>query len=267
MLKLAVNGAAGRMGRRIIALIAQEPQCTLVCALERADHPELGKDAGIAAGVSPLDVAIGTEIAGAPQVLLDFSSPDAALARARECARLGVAVVLGSTGLSQAQLEEIELNVAREVPVLTAANMSLGINLLLRLVAEVAAALGTSYDVEIIECHHRLKKDAPSGTALKLAESVCQAMSWDPEQALLYGREGMVGERPRQQVAVHAVRGGDVVGDHTVVFAGEGERIELVHRASNRDVFARGALRAARFLPGRAPGLYGMADVLFSART
>jgi 4-hydroxy-tetrahydrodipicolinate reductase len=153
--------------------------------------------------------------------------------------------------------------VASKVPVLVTPNMSVGINLLLETVGQVARALGEQYDIEIVETHHRRKKDAPSGTALKLAHAICQALSWDPKEALIYGRQGEVGERPGKQIALLAVRGGDVVGDHTVIFAGEGERIELTHRASSRDVFARGAIRAARFLAGRAPGLYSMKDVLF----
>jgi len=185
------------------------------------------------------------------------------LARAVECAELGTAVVVGTTGFSDEQRRTFEREVASKVPVLIAPNMSVGMNLLFELVAEVAGVLGEEYDIEIVEMHHRRKKDAPSGTALKLAERICERMSWHAGEVLLGGRHGMVGERPRRQLAVHAVRGGDVVGDHMVIFAGQGERIELIHRATSRDVFARGALRAARFLVGRPPGLYGMKDVLF----
>ncbi len=263
MTRIAVNGAAGRMGRRIISLLTEEPDCTLVCALEQQGHPELGKDAGLVAGVGELGVSISERISQTPQVLLDFSAPEATLARARECAQLGTAMAIGTTGLSADQLDEIRREVASKIPVLVAPNMSVGINLLLKLVGEVARALGQHYDVEIVEVHHRRKKDAPSGTALKLAHTICEALGWDRQDVLTYGRQGVVGERPRKQLAVHAVRGGDVVGDHTVIFAGEGERIELTHRASSRDVFARGAIRAAHFLAACKPGLYSMSDVLF----
>lgn len=262
MIKTAVNGASGRMGRRIIGLLAEQADCTLVCAVEKPGHPDVGKDAGLVAGTRQLGVSISERVCGAPDVLLDFSGPDACLARAKECAALGTAVLVGTTGLSSGQVQQLERDVAPKVPVLIAPNMSVGVNLLFELIGPVARALGEEYDVEIIETHHRRKKDAPSGTALKLAQTICQALGWDPDQALTYGREGAVGERPRKQLAVHAVRGGDVVGEHTVIFAGEGERIELTHRAGSRDVFARGAIRAARFLAGRPPGLYSMKDVL-----
>ena len=262
MIRVGVNGAAGRMGRRIIGLLTEEKDCTLACALERRGHPDLGKDAGLLAGTGPLGVLIAENVSGNPNVLLDFSAPEASVARALECARLGVAVVIGTTGLSAAQMQTIQRDAAARVPVLVAPNMSVGVSVLLNVVGGVARALGEQYDIEIVEMHHRRKKDAPSGTALALAKTICEALSWTPEQALTYGRSGMVGERPVRQIAIHAVRGGDVVGDHTVIFAGEGERIEITHRVSSRDVFARGAIRAARFLVGRAPGLYGMKDVL-----
>ncbi len=262
MAKIAVSGAAGRMGRRIVALLSEEGYWTLACALERPDHPQLGKDAGVVAGVGELGVSIEEVISGQPDVLLDFTAPDACVRRAEECARLGTAMVVGTTGLSEEQSRRIEREVASRVPVLVAPNMSIGMNLLFMLAGEAAAALGEDYDVEIVESHHRRKKDAPSGTALKLAQSVCDALSWDPQQALVYGRSGTAGERPRRQIGIHALRGGDVVGDHTLVFAGEGERIELTHRASSRDVFARGALRAARFLVGQPAGRYDMKDLL-----
>jgi len=263
VIKTGVAGASGRMGRRLISLLAEQSDCALACAVERPGHPDLGKDAGLVAGVSELGVPVTEQIRGEPDVLLDFSAPDASVGRATECAALGIAVVLGTTGLSPEQVQGLERDVGAKVPLLIAPNMSVGVNLLLELVGQVAQVLGEQYDVEIVETHHRGKKDAPSGTALKLATTICQAFGWEPEQVLNYGRHGAVGERPRRQLAVHAVRGGDVAGDHTVIFAGEGERIELTHRASSRDVFALGAIRAARFLVGRPPGLYSMKDVLF----
>lgn len=260
---IAVNGAAGRMGRRIISLLAKAPDSQLVCALERAEHPQLGLEAGQLAGAGDLGVKIGEEITGSPDVLIDFSSPQGCLGRAHQCAEKGIGLVIGTTGFSAEQNREIEQQLAQKIPVLKAPNMSLGVNLLFRLVREVASSLGEEYDVEIVESHHRRKKDAPSGTAQKLAESACEALQWDPQEAITYGREGLTGERPAQQLCIHAVRGGDIVGEHTVMFAGEAERIELTHRASGRDLFARGALRAARFIAEQPPGLYDMQDVLF----
>ena len=262
MIRVGVNGAAGRMGRRIVALVAEQKDLQVVCALERPGHPDLGKDAGLLAGVQELGVKVGEGIQGSPQVLIDFSVPESTMRRAAEAASRGVGLVIGTTGLSDEQLARIKREVASKVPVLMAPNMSIGMNVLFRVAGQVAAALGEGYDIEIVEMHHRRKKDAPSGTALRLAESICEAVSWSPKDVLIYGREGIIGERPGRQIAVLAVRGGDVAGDHTVIFAGEGERIELTHRASNRDVFAHGAIRAARFIAGKPPGLYGMKDVL-----
>jgi 4-hydroxy-tetrahydrodipicolinate reductase len=263
MLKLAVNGAAGRMGRRIIGLVAESSRFQLVCALEQPEHPEIGTDAGKLAGAEKLGVNVTPHLSGGPDVLIDFSAPKATLRRARECADAKIGLVIGTTGLSAEQEREIETDIARSIPVLKAPNMGLGVNLLFGLVQQVAAALGDDYDVEIIESHHRRKKDAPSGTAGELAKNVCEALGWDADEALTYGREGLTGERPTRQLCVHAVRGGDIVGEHTVLFAGEGERIELTHRASSRDLFARGSLRAARFVAEQPPGSYDMQDVLF----
>jgi len=261
-MKLAVSGAAGAMGKRIISLLSETKGCRLVAALERPGHPDLGKDAGLVAGVGQLGVPISTEMSGEPDVLVDFSAPEATIARARECADRSIALLVGTTGLSAQQQQEIERRVAARAPVLIAPNMSLGVNVLLRLVEDVARALGEGYDVEIVEAHHRRKKDAPSGTALELARRVCRALGRDPEAVLSYGRRGLAGPRKPDEVAVHAVRGGDIVGDHTVLFAGDGERVELTHRVTSRDVFARGAIRAALFLAGKPPGVYSMQDVL-----
>jgi len=259
-MRVAVSGAAGAMGQRMIALIASAPDMELAGAVDRPDHPDLGKDAGVLARVGELGVPLAGELTDKPDVAIDFSAPAATLAVARQCAGMGVPLVIGTTGLSGEERAELAEAVACSIPVLLAANMSLGVNLLLRLV-EVAASALPGYDVEIIEAHHRRKKDAPSGTARELANRLLQALGRD-EEALLYGREGTVGARTSEEIAIHAVRGGDIVGDHTVIFAGEGERLELTHRASSREVFAQGALRAARFLVQQGPGLYSMADVL-----
>jgi 4-hydroxy-tetrahydrodipicolinate reductase len=259
-MRVAVSGAAGAMGLRVIAFVASAPDMELAAALDRPDHPDLCKDAGLLARVGELGVPLTAGLEGKPDVAVDFSAPAATLALARECAGLGVPLVIGTTGLPAEALAEIKDKLAARIPILVAANMSPGVNLLFRL-AEAAARALPGYDVEIIETHHRRKKDAPSGTAKELAGRLLKALGRG-EGALIYGREGMVGARTSEEIAIHAVRGGDVVGDHTVVFAAEGERIELTHRASSRDVFARGALRAARFLVAQKPGLYSMQDVL-----
>ncbi len=263
MTRIAMNGAAGRMGRRIVGLIEEKSECELVCAIESKDHSLIGQDAGKIAGSDELGVTLQTEMDNTPDVLIDFSAPEACMQRARECVERGIAMVVGTTGFDSEQKRTLENEVAEQIPVLIAPNMGLGVNLLFQLTQQVAEALSDGYDVEIIETHHRRKKDAPSGTAGKLAENVCEARGWDREKAITHGREGLIGERPEDQVGVHAVRGGGVVGDHTVVFAGEGERIELTHRAQSRDLFAQGALSAALYLDGQDNGLFSMQDVLF----
>ncbi|MFW6119120.1 MAG: 4-hydroxy-tetrahydrodipicolinate reductase [Planctomycetota bacterium] len=260
-MRVAVNGASGAMGKRVIADIADSDDCQLVCALERDDHPSMGIDAGAIAGVGKLGLDVTSELQGEPEILIDFSEPDSTLERAAECAREGVALVIGTTGLSEEQAQRIEEEIAAEVPVLMASNMSLGVNLLFRLAEWVAGALPEGYDVEIVEAHHRRKKDAPSGTARELGHRICEGSGRD-EDAVIARGHGMVGPRGPDEIAIHAVRGGDIVGEHTVIFAGEGERLELTHRASSRDLFARGALQAARFVHKQPAGLYSMQDVI-----
>ncbi len=260
-MKMAVNGACGAMGRRVIAAAVAAEDCELVCALEREGHPSLGTDAGAMAGTGELGVALTSEWCGEPDVLVDFSAPQSTMQRAGQCAERRVALVVGTTGLTKEQTERIEQKVAPHVPVLLAPNMSLGVNLLFRLVEWVAGALPEGYDVEIVEAHHRRKKDSPSGTALELGRRACRGLGRDA-QALTARAHGMVGERTREEIAIHAVRGGDIVGEHTVIFAGSGERLELTHRAGSRALFASGALQAARFVHGRPAGLYSMQDVI-----
>lgn len=263
LIKIAMNGAAGRMGRRIVTLVDEDPECELVCALESDDHPLLGQDAGKIAGTGEMGIALQTEIDRNPDVLIDFSAPDASMARAEKCAESGIAMVIGTTGFTAEQENTLKTIMAEKTPILLAPNMGLGVNLLFQLTRQVAEALGEEYDVEIIEAHHRRKKDAPSGTAGELAENVCEARGWDSEETITHGREGITGERPQKQLGMHAVRGGSVVGDHTVIFAGDGERIELTHRAQSRDLFARGAIHAAAFLDTKNSGVFTMQDVLF----
>jgi len=260
-MRVAVNGACGAMGKRVITAVVASDDCELVCALERDDHPSIGIDAGAIAGVGNLGVDVTSALRDEPEVLIDFSAPHGTMRRAAECAENGVGLVIGTTGLSREQAEQIENEIAALVPVLTASNMSLGVNLLFRVAEWVAAALPEGYDVEIVEAHHRRKKDAPSGTARELGRWVCKGLGRDTDVLTARGH-GMVGPRDPDEIAIHAVRGGDIVGEHTVMFAGDGERLELTHRAASRDLFAKGALQAARFVHNQPAGLYSMQDVI-----
>ena len=266
--KVLLLGAAGRMGQAITRLIVTGavPGLELVAAVDRADSPLAGQDVGTAAGVRALGVRISSDLAAAlaarPGVAVDFSSPAATAAAAPALAAAGVAWVAGTTGLAEAENAAIA-KAAQKIPVVRAANMSLGVNLLFALVEQAARALkGRGYDCEIIERHHRRKKDAPSGTALFLGEAAAKGFGWSLKDVAVDGRSGLAGERPEKQIGFHAVRGGDIVGDHTVLFAADGECVEISHRATSRDTLALGALRAAAWLPGHAPRLYGMGDVL-----
>lgn len=261
MITIAINGACGRMGSRLIQLVREDSDLKLVAALERQGHPSLGADIGQLHGCGTLGVPLTEALTGKADVLIDFTVPESTVARAAQCAERGVAMVIGTTGLTDEQKKAIE-RATHRVPCFMAPNMSVGVNLLFDVAAQVAKALGQEYDIEIVEAHHRFKKDAPSGTALKLAEKIAQATGRDLAQDAVYGRHGITGERKRKEIGVHAVRCGDVVGDHTVIFCTLGERIELIHRAHTRDTFCRGALRAARFIVGKPPRLYSMEDLL-----
>jgi 4-hydroxy-tetrahydrodipicolinate reductase len=236
----------------------------VVAALEQPGHPALGRDAGELAGGGALGVPISADPAPAlapGRVLVEFTAPAATLAHLRLAAAQGARAVAGTTGLSAAEVDELR-GLAARTAILFSPNMSVGVNLAFRVLALMAKALGDDYDVEITEIHHRTKKDAPSGTAARMAEVIAEALGRDLGQAGVYGRHGLVGERRPKEIGVHALRGGDVAGEHTVVFATAGERLELTHRASSRDTFARGALRAVRFIAAAPPGLYSMHDVL-----
>jgi 4-hydroxy-tetrahydrodipicolinate reductase len=261
---VVIAGAAGRMGSRLVALLREYPDLALVGALEAAGHPALDRDAGEVAGVGRWGVPITADpetALGPGRILVEFSVPEASLAHLGLVARRGGRAVVGTTGFSPAQREEIE-RLARDAPILLSPNMSLAVNVAFRVLADVARLLGDDYDVEITEVHHRFKKDAPSGTALRMAEVVAHALGRDLAKAAVYGRHGVPGERTRAEIGIAALRSGDVVGEHTVSFAALGERLEVTHRAHSRDTFARGALRAARFIAGARPGLYSMQDVL-----
>jgi len=254
------------MGQRLVQLIAEDPRVELVAAIDREDCSKLGEDAGVAAGVGALGVEVRPlrtlDPATRPDVFIDFSHPSATPEIAAVCRRDRIPLVVGTTGLGPEQIRGLEA-ASSAIPVLASPNMSRAVNLLMKLVGEAAAAMGIEADVEIVERHHRLKKDAPSGTALRLAEIVAAASGAGP---LVHGREGQVGERTRGEIGMHAVRAGDCPGDHTVLFALGGDTLELTHRALNRDGFVRGAIDAAVFLAGKPPGTYAMADVLEAIR-
>ena len=262
MISVCILGAAGRMGHCLLRAAQGFDDIRVASAIEREDHPALGQDAGTLAGLGSLGVFIGTFKDAAPSdAIIDFTFHAAVAANLAQAVATRQAFVLGTTGLTPEERQAVN-EAARAIPIVWAPNMSLGVNILLDLVRRAAASLDAGYDIEIVEMHHRLKKDAPSGTALGLAEAAARGRAVALDRVAVYGREGMVGERPRGEIGIHAVRGGDVVGDHTVIFAADGERVELAHKASNREAFAKGALTAARWLKGRAPGLYTMRDVL-----
>lgn len=264
MTKIAVTGAAGRMGKAIINAMSAVPQVSLTGALERADSPFIGKDAGETAGREKLGLKITSSTDKAfkdADVIIDFTMPEASLEFLKLAAARKKAVVLGTTGFSHHQREEIK-EFSLKIPVVMAPNMSVGVNLLLKLVHDAAVAIGRDYDIEIIEAHHRHKKDAPSGTAIRIAEVIADAVGRDLDKVAVYERKGIIGERRPEEIGIQSIRAGDIVGDHTVIFAAPGERIELVHKASSRDTFAAGAVRAAAWLANKPAALYDMQDVL-----
>lgn len=260
-LKLAVNGAGGRMGKRIIALAREAGGFDIVAALEQPQYSHLNADAGLVAGVGELGVKVTTALDADVDVMIDFSHSGGTLACAEMAKVDGFALVVGTTGLSTAERDKLH-DISGEAPVLVGSNMSLGVNLLFRLVAQVAKRLDDGYDIEIVEAHHRFKKDSPSGTALELARQIAKAKEWDWPACLVNGREGKEALRQEKTIGMHAVRLGDTIGEHSVFFGALGETIELRHTAHNRDTFARGSLHAAKWLAVQKPGFYSMFDVL-----
>jgi len=263
-MRMAVTGAAGRMGRTLIRMISESADLTLGAALERKDSELLGADAGELAGVGPLGVMLGHDVAGALgefDVLVDFSVPAATLHALHACREGAKKIVIGTTGIDATGPSLIDA-AAADIAILQAPNMSIGVNVCFRLIEIAARALGDDVDVEVMEVHHRDKIDAPSGTALRMGEILADALDRDLAQDAIYGRQGATGPRDRRTIGFASLRGGDIVGEHTVMYAGTGERIEITHRAQSRDNFAQGALRAARFLESQQSGLYDMQDVL-----
>ncbi len=262
MVDIAVCGVAGRMGTRLANLVLDSEDLKLTGATERPGHEAVGKDAGVVAGRGEVGVQITASLADADaQLAIAFTAPAATLADAAVCAERGVAMVVGTTGFSEAELAEFRRIVA-PIPCVFAPNFSTAMNVLFKLVEEAAAILGDDYDVEVIEAHHRLKVDAPSGSALRLGQSAAAGLDRKLNEVIVHGREGQTGVRTRQEIGMHAIRAGDLAGDHTVLFGAAGEYVELRHHATSRDAFALGALRAARFAAGADPGLYDMGDVL-----
>ncbi|TAL17721.1 4-hydroxy-tetrahydrodipicolinate reductase [bacterium] len=263
MIRVAVTGAGGRMGGLIAGLVRETPGMVLAGAVERPGHPAIGRDAGEVCGFCNVDVLVTGDVAEAMKnadVLIDFTSAEVSMKNIVTVAKLGKAIVVGSTGFTKEQKERVAA--LKDARIFLAANMSVGMNVLFKLVFEAAKLLGDDFDVEIVETHHRFKKDSPSGSAKRLAEAAAKALGRDETKDFVYGREGFPGERTKKEIGIHAVRAGDVVGDHTVIFGALGERLELTHKASSRETFARGALRAALWIPSQKPGVYEMMDLL-----
>jgi 4-hydroxy-tetrahydrodipicolinate reductase len=254
-MKVAIAGAGGRMGRTLIEGVLADRELELVAALDAPGAPAIGEAAGT------LRIGADLRALAAADVLVDFTRPEGTLAHLDACLKMGKRMVVGTTGFSEAQAARLR-DAARRIAIVLSPNFAIGVNVVFRLAQTAARALGDAYDVEIVEAHHRHKVDAPSGTALKLGELIAQALGRDLAQVAIHGRHGDTGERPAKAIGFHAIRGGDIVGEHTVIFAGSGERVEVAVRSQSRSTYAAGALRAAKWLGGRAPGLYDMFDVL-----
>ena len=264
MIKVVIAGAGGRMGCRLISLVKESTSLTLSGAVESKGHRAVGEDAGEIAACGRMGIPISddlTALMDRGEVVIDFSVPSATLEHLMTVAQHHRTMVIGTTGFSQTELDELR-NLARTIPCVFSPNMSVGVNVMYKMIADMARTFGDEYDIEVIEAHHRLKKDAPSGTAMKMAEILARAVNRDIGEVGVYARKGMIGERTRNEIGIQTIRAGDIVGDHTVLFGTMGERIEITHRAHNRDTFAVGALRAAQWVVKQPPGLYDMLDVL-----
>lgn len=260
--KAIVVGAAGKMGSRVIHTIYDNPFIELFRAVERPDHPSIGADIGEIVGLGKLSIPLEGKLAGdVGDVIINFSNPQASIESLEFAREKGLAIVIGTTGFSEDQMGRIR-ELSKDVRCVVAPNMSVGMNVMFKIVQEIAGILGSEYDIEILEAHHRLKKDSPSGTAIRLGELVAKAMGRDFGKVGIYGRKGMIGERSHEEIGMQVIRAGDIVGEHTVIFGGMGERLEIIHRAHSRDNFARGAIRSALWVLNQPNGLYDMQDVL-----
>ena len=264
MVHTIISGAAGRMGMRLVALTQETQGLSLTGAIEMIGHPAIGQDAGEVAQIGKTGILLSHDLHSyLPQsdVVIDFTGPASCLSHLEQVVRTSKAMVIGTTGFSDQELIQLK-TLASKVPCVFSPNMSVGINVLVNIVGKIAKSLGESYNIEVIEAHHNKKKDAPSGTALKLAEALADGMEWDLQEVGVYARHGITGERQTREIGMQTIRAGDIVGDHTILFGGPGERIEITHRAHTRDTFARGALRAAEWVVQQSPGLYSMTNVL-----
>jgi 4-hydroxy-tetrahydrodipicolinate reductase len=264
MLRIAVAGAAGRMGIRIMHIIQASDQAELSAAFEYSGSPAVGRPVSQVAGLAGPDIAVGDDAEAAfanSDVMIDFTSPKASLANLDAAVKADKPLVIGTTGFEPDQKERVAKE-ALKVPVLMTPNMSVGMNLMFKLAHDMAKVLGEDYALELMEAHHDQKKDAPSGSAIRLLEGLARARGWNPDEVCKHGRQGLTGARTKNEIGVSVIRGGDITGEHTVYFIAQGERLELTHRAHTRDTFAKGAVRAAIWLAGQKPGLYDMWDVL-----
>ena len=265
MVRVLVAGAAGRMGQQIVRTVHSMPELELVGAFEAPGHTAIGRDLGEVCGLGPMGVPLSAgleSVLDKGEVLIDFTFHSASIGFARLAARRGLAMVVGTTGLSADEEAELARLAQDSFPCVHAANMAVGVNVLFKLVEKTARILGNAYDVEILELHHRLKKDAPSGTAITLGRMAARGLERNFDEVAVRERNGIIGARTDAEIGIQAIRGGDIVGEHTVYFVGQGERLELTHKASSRDNFARGAVRAAAWVKGRPKGMYSMFDVL-----
>ena len=265
MIRVVITGVCGRMGRCLTRCIAQQADMKLVGAIQYPLHPQIGSDAGIVAGVDTIGVAITGELHDVLQnadVVIEFSKPQGTLGYLQQVVNAGKAIVIGTTGFTEDQLAAVKA-LASQIQCVMAPNMSLGVNVMIQALELIAKSLEDDYNIEVIETHHNHKTDSPSGTALRLAETVTTALKRDLDEVGVYGRHGIVGARPKKQIGIHAVRGGDIAGDHTVLFATEGEQLSVVHRAHSPEAFAKGAIRAARWVVDAPKGLHDVSEVLF----
>lgn len=265
MISVIINGACGRLGRLIIRGIAQQADMQLAGAIEYPEHPQIGSDAGVVAGIGEVGVAVTGELSDvleSADVVIEFSKPEATLRHLRQVVDANKAMIIATTGFNSDELERVE-KLASQIRCVMAPNMSLGVNVMIQALELIAKALGDDYNIEVIEAHHNHKADSPSGTALRLAETVAGALGRDLAEVGVHGRHGIIGPRPQDQIGIHAIRGGDIAGDHTVLFATEGEQLSVVHRAHSAEAFAKGAIRAARWVVNAPKGLHDVSEVLF----
>ncbi len=264
MIKVIVCGGCGKMGSKVAQLIYRNKDMELIGIIESPSHPDIGKDWGMSLGLGKTGIIVRNnleEIIPATNQIVEFTSPQVAIQHLEIVSKYKKTMIIGTTGFSSEEIEKIN-KLAQDIPFLLSPNMSLGVNLLFKLAAETASALNDDYDIEIVEAHHRFKKDAPSGTAKKLAQEIAKAKGVNLDEVAIYGREGIIGERKRGEIGIHSIRGGDITGEHTVMFTALGERLELTHKAHSRDTFAYGTIQAIKFMDGKPAGFYEMKDVL-----